>query len=193
MVFRLNCTNSVDKSTVLMVECIWFRLVGSNRMMVRGGEGRFAKKHMGSLKPEDVEKFLVRILIGLSQELTQVQNLLQTTVNLDQIRKWVNGILYEEWGLVRAARVWNIITTGWDSEVKYEQKQGVDNKPAECFHKNIKQVPGVDVMDNGIYTLYGITQVLSWIACQNNSINQQLEKIMDIQFLVAQLTNRNYP
>ncbi len=80
-----------------------------------------------------------------------------------------------------AVRVLAIATEGWDVEPVGTMS---NRKPSEIRTNRIRMVPGVDWP---VGNLFGVSQVLSWIAGQRREISEDLEWRSQVQPLIAKL------
>ena len=116
-VLRINCLNSVDTSTVLEITFAWFRLVCANGMMFGLKESRLRRRHIQSLDPEDIAKYLKEQLEKKSDEESLYKLWYASPVESPALISWVDGTIAKEWGPHAASRVWSVLTTGLDGEV----------------------------------------------------------------------------
>ena len=181
LVLRINCLNSVDTSTVLEITFCWFRLVCSNGMMFGLKESRLRRRHIRSLDPEDVARYLEEELEQVPQEKSLYWRWLQTPVSADALISWVDTSVAREWGPHAAARLWHIIMQGWDGNV--EQAHGL--KPHELQIERTMAVPGACAP---VENLFHVSQALSWVAGTRNTISERLDYVKAIPRLMEPLT-----
>jgi hypothetical protein len=65
---RINSLNSVDTSTVLEITFSWYRLICSNGMMFGLKDSQLRRRHIQSLDPEDIARYLKEQLDQLPKE-----------------------------------------------------------------------------------------------------------------------------
>lgn len=183
LVLQINCLNSVDTSTVLEITFSWFRLVCSNGMMFGLKESRLRRKHVHSLDPTDIATYLKEQLDQLPEEKSMYARWFKTSVEPPALVDWIDGQVANEWGPHAAARMWNIVTRGFDGDVE----QARDLKPHELNVKDATKVPGSGAP---VKNLFHVSQALSWIAGTRNTIPERLDYVKAIPRLMEPLTNR---
>jgi hypothetical protein len=94
---------------------------------------------------------------------------------------WVDQDVRALWGVKAATRVLGIATHGWDVEPVGTM---TNRKPSEISTNRISAVPGVDAP---IVNLFGVSQVLSWIAGQRAEISEDLVWRSQVHDLIAKL------
>jgi hypothetical protein len=180
IVLQINCLNSVDTSTALEITFAWFRLVCSNGMMFGLRDSRLRRRHIQSLDPEDIAKYLKKQLEEKSDEEGLHKKWFHSAVEVQDLVPWINGIVAKEWGPHLAARVWHILTDGCDVDI--EQARNV--KPHELPWTSARRVPGAFAP---VSNLFHVSQALSWIAGTRNTIPEQLEYVKAIPRLLEPL------
>jgi hypothetical protein len=178
---RINCLNSVDTSTLFDISFGWFRLVCSNGMMYGLKESRFRRRHVQSLDPGGIAAYLQEELAQMPEQEGVYKGGLEHPVEPSHLKSWVDGQLADTWGPHAAARVWNIITEGFDGEVE----QARNLKPHQLPITNTNEVPGACAP---VRNLFHVSQALSWIAGTRNTIAERLEYVKAIPRLMEPLT-----
>jgi hypothetical protein len=181
LVLRINCLNSVDTSTVLEITFSWFRLVCSNGMMFGLKESRLRRRHIQSLDPGDIAAYLKEQLDLIPQEKGLYADWLNRSVEAGSLIDWIDGKVTKAWGPHAAARLWRVITEGFDGEV--EQAKNV--RPHQLPIKNAVVVPGACAP---VQNLFHVSQALSWIAGTRNTIPERLDYVKAIPRLMEPLT-----
>jgi len=95
---------------------------------------------------------------------------------------WIDGEVRALWGVKAAVRVLGIATDGWDVEPVGDV---TNRKPSAIRTNRISAVPGVDAP---VSNLFGVSQVLSWIAGQRAEIAEDFEWRSQVQDLMEKLT-----
>ena len=198
-VLQVNALNSVDKTTALEINLTWYSLNSMTGMLVRRG-ARLKKIHLKSRKPEGFEEFLKKQLGHASKDIHRVKTWYQTKVNFEkkelsnvkpsagQIEHWINTTVAKRWGDHTAARAYHIAKTGYDGEIANPSEPDVQPHKREVRSKPL--VPGSFAP---VLNAYDISQVLSWIASQRGTIQDQLEWMMDIPTLMHVLLRQKRP
>ena len=188
IVLKVNALNSVDKTTALSISLSWYRLVCSNGMMFGTAHARFRKIHLQSRKPENINKFLEKQLARASKVQSLYKQWYEKKVFIEakpssiQIEHWIDKTIEKRWGVHAAARVYHIAKTGYDGELVNPFAKGV--KPHEHKVQSTNRVPGSFAP---VRNAYDISQVLSWLASRRGTIEDQLDRMMDIPDLMRAL------
>ncbi len=206
IVLRVNILNSVDKTTALEIILTWDRLVCANGM-IYGEDVDFRKIHLTRLLNYSViEKFLKmqlererfskqkeRIEKWYAAKVT-IRKLAEIKPSPGQVEHWLDMVVSKRWNTNAAARVYHIAKTGYDGKFINCPKQS--NKKKVSFNDLILKSQSKDRIPGSfapVRNAYDISQVLSWIAGQRGTIQQQLEWIMDIPGLVEALLKTEKP
>lgn len=181
LVLQINCLNSVDTSTVLEITFSWFRLICSNGMMFGLKDSRLRRRHVQSLDPIDIAAYLKEQLEQVPQEKSLYASWFKASVDPSSLVGWIDDRIAKEWGPHAAARLWNIVTRGYDGDVE----QARDLKPHELTVEDTNEVPGSVAPASN---LFHVSQALSWIAGSRNTIPERLEYVKAIPWLMEPLT-----
>jgi len=176
-------TNSVDKSCALEIQLEWLRLVCKNGMMFGLKERNLYHKHVAGLDPAGIAGFVSNELGRVPKERQIYQTWFKEKVSLDQLFRWADDVISSDWGALAAARVVNIAKTGYDGEFlrPFDKR-----KPSEKEMKPTVEVPGACAP---IENKFHASQVLSWVAKERNSLQDQVQKLYDIPTLISRLND----
>lgn len=167
VVLQVNCLNSMDKSIAVRIHLSWHR-EGSNTEM----QGRMLKRnHDAAFKIEEIEEFLAYQFRRFSREESLYKKWYETKLDWNSIVTWINKAVAKKWGSDTAARVYHIAKTGNDTM-------------AEVPSLFTPEVPG---LFTPVENVYHASQVLSWIASQQGTIESQLTRLGQIHGLMADL------
>jgi len=184
ILLRINCLNSVDKSTSLEINFSWFRQVCSNGMIYGLGKSSFRKVHLYSHTSEEVAEYINKQISKISDDRGLFKKLLSHNVTLDQFYRWADDCLANSWGSHAAARACSIATSGYDGKII---DKGIKCPSSQKLVSQDEEVPGAfSPVDNA----YHVSQVLSWIARSRKTIQDQMEKMMDIPNLIDELIEK---
>lgn len=197
----VNALNSVDKTTALEINLFWYRLVCGNGM-VYGDNIEFKEIHRtDSLNPDAIEAF-VRYQLEREQLKSQHQLLMKwqdaqvSILHLSdakpssgQIEQWLEKSVSEKWGVHAAARAYHIAKTGCDGKFVINTQKGMKKKQVKFNDLTLdpKTVTGVPGAFSPVRNAYDISQVLSWLASQQTTVQLQLKRMMDIPELMHAL------
>lgn len=179
---RLECYNSVDGSSRLIILLGWLRFVCSNGMII--GETKVELRDIHN-KYMDINRIPDIVCDGLEKVNGDRQRLAKwedIEVSLkDTLPMWINQDLSDAWGKKAACRVFHICTSGYDVEITDPFALGnATEKPT----KPVMKVPGAP--DNA-KNLYDVGQALSWVATNRNNAEERLKWQTKIPELVESL------
>jgi hypothetical protein len=178
----LNCLNSVDRSTSLELRISWYRLVCDNGMYLTDTD-KMRRVHLGSLKPKDIAAYLKSQLAEMETDKTTLTNWYQRPVSIPEVEEWADTEVSDSWGVFLAARTCHISRTGFDGEVA----GGVEKiRPSLREVSSQREVPGACAP---VGNVYHVSQVLSWLARERNTVQDQFEKMLEIPMLISPLLN----
>lgn len=199
ILLRVNALNSVDKNTSLEINLTWCSLDSMTGMLVHQN-AREKKEHRRQLRiPLEslIKEFLQQQLSRASRDIRQFQQWQRRKVSREelsrakpspgQIEHWIDKTVAKKWGVHAAARVYHIAKTGYDGEVKpFAPKVN----PHEYKIEFTNRVPGSFAP---VRNAYDISQVLSWLASRRGTIEDQLDRMMDIPDLMRALLKEEKP
>ena len=178
---RLECFNSVDGSSRLVLLLGWLRFVCSNGLVIGETKAELKdihNKHMDLMK---IPEIVCQGLSHVKADLNRLNVWDATEVSNTAIESWANETVSTTWGKKAACRTFHICTTGHDVEIVDPFAKG------EATQKPVKQlamVPGAAIPSR---TLYDVGQSLSWIATRRNNPDERLEWQSKIPSLVSSL------
>jgi len=182
IILMANCLNSVDKSTSLLFRLTWKRLICSNGMMFGIKETRIRQIHsLQCTNPANIKRFLKESFQQVPDEHKSYKKWMKTPVKPDELIKWVDGSLRKIWGSHAAARVYHIANTGWDGKIDNPFQKVL---PHERDISDTVKVPGACAP---VTNAFHVSQVLSWLARERKTIQDQLEKMIEIGDLMRKL------
>jgi hypothetical protein len=198
ILLRVNALNSVDKNTSLEINLTWCSLDSMTGMLVHRN-ARWKKMHLKSRIPLEslIKEFLQQQLSRASRDIRQFQQWQRRKVSREELSKakpspgqiehWIDKTVAKSWGVHAAAKVYHIAKTGYDGEVKpFAQKVEPHKYKVEFTNK----VPGSFAP---VRNAYDISQVLSWLASRRGTIEDQLDRMMDIPYLMRALLKEEKP
>ena len=181
IVLVVSSLNSVDRTTPLNIKLSWYEPHSKIQIpygMMSGfwQEVNLKKRHLRKKKhlessdsegieelSKEIEQFLTDNLDHLAQERSQYIEWRKAKISREQLINWIDEIVEDLWTLEAAERVKSIAIQGY--EVPY------DFAPAK--------------------NAFDVSQVLGWIASQQETIDQQLRWLMDIPDLMEDLLKQN--
>lgn len=129
IVLKIECLNSVDKSTALVLRFKWERLVCGNGMVFGIKDSRIRKIHNSQcLTLQNFRDFFEDHLKRVPDEYTLYKDWLRTRLEVDSLVRWVDGPLADTWGPHAAARAFFIAKTGCDGKVSNPSLKALPHK-----------------------------------------------------------------
>ena len=181
VMLSLQCINSVDRSTPLIIDLQWFRQVCSNGMFGWVTGNHYRAFHRCTNIVHKAEKFLRRRSKEMEIERNGFIRLLDTPVTQDQIRQWIQTTMVPAWGLRDAARLWRVCSEGMDG-VAYARHPATLVQDVQVGR--LTPVPGACAPANNLYHL---GQAASWIAGTGGSMQQQISRTTHVWRLMSPL------
>jgi hypothetical protein len=167
VVLQVNCLNSVDTSIAVRIHLSWHRERSDTEM-----QGRELRRiHDLSFKTKEIKEFLTYQFHRFSREESLYKKWYKTKLDWNSVVTWINKAVAEKWGNDTAARVYHIAKTGNDT---------MDEVPSLFT----PEVPG---LFTPVENVYHASQVLSWIASQQGTIESQLTRLGQIRGLMDNL------
>ena len=182
MDLRLILINSVDGSTRFMAVLGWLRFVCTNGLIVGTTQAQYRRAHIQGLEIEDVQDVLQHGLELAEVERDRYGDWVTAEISGDQVKRFINGPLKDEWGVKAATRAYHIANTGLDAVLvpPFEKCP-----PSEKAVKNGRHVPGAH---GAARNLFDLSQVLSWLARDRRDVQEQLVWTREIPALMEALT-----
>ncbi len=178
---RLECFNSVDGSSRLVILLGWFRFVCANGLIIGETKAALRDIHDENLNLEVILEIISKGLAKVKADMNRLEDWEKYSVDLPKIESWVDNHLAEKWGKKAACRTLHICRTGADAEITNPFAGG---KPSEKQTNRLQDVPGAA---HPAENLYDVSQALSWLATQRNSADERLEWQGDITKLIENL------
>lgn len=181
LALRLECFNSVDGSSRLVILLGWFRFVCANGLIIGETKAALRDIHDENLNLEVIPEIISKGLAKVKADMKRLQDWEKYFVELPKIESWIDDHLAEKWGKKAACRTLHICRTGADVEITNPFAGG---KPSKKQTNRLHDVPGAA---NPAKNLYDVSQALSWVATQRNSADERLEWQGDITKLIENL------
>jgi hypothetical protein len=182
MRFRIEVFNSVDGSCRLMAIAGWLRFVCTNGLIIGTAIMQLRQQHRQQLEVEELGRRVGEAIESIGKDKASFERWKTTKVETGVLVPWVDDEVCALWGVKAAVRVLGIASMGWDVEPIGAIK---NRRPSQIKTNRTIAVPGVDAPVNN---LFGVSQVLSWLAGQRAEIAEDLEWRSQVQQLMAKLT-----
>lgn len=159
---RLECFNSVDGTSPLVVFFRWFRFECQNGMVTEQ-KIQVRRRHGQGLRLDAIRYDLRDAFESVEDDRQRMRNWAQERVEIDDIRIWTREYVAEAWNQTAAARVFYICSEGWDVEI---------SQPFEKPSRHLIRVPGSPEM---AATLYDVSQALSYVATRRTDVEERMK------------------
>lgn len=185
MRFRIEIFNSVEGSCRLMAVAGWLRFVCSNGLILGTALMQLRQQHRQQLEIEELGRLLRDALQSVPNDMETVERWLSDVIDHGIVAHWVDEDVKKAWGLKAAVRVLGLVSTGCDVEAVGELK---NRKPSEVATRTLGPVVG---MDGPVRQMFGVSQVLSWLAGQRAELSEDLEWRGQVPDLMEKLSKRS--
>lgn len=180
---RLECFNSVDGSSRLVLLLGWLRFVCSNGLIVGETRAELRDVHDESLDLTRISTVIREALTRVAHDRKRLSHWENCPVRLETIGPWADDALSSAWGKKAACRGFHICTSGFDVRLSDPFAPGpATAKPVE----RTQRVPGAP---DSAKSLYDVGQALSWIASIRPSAEESVRWQAQITGLVAALND----
>ena len=165
---RLECFNSVDGSSRLVVLFGWIRFICSNGMIIGKTRLEIRERHAQSLDLDTMKTHIGSVFHDVKLDRNRMRLWDENRVSMDQVKTWIDTEVAKEWGKKAAVRVFYICTTGQDVRIT-----GLNRARAtEQLKVTPKcRVPGSPELAR---TRFDVAQALSFVASQRNSVTERV-------------------
>jgi hypothetical protein len=178
---RLECFNSVDGSSRLVLLLGWLRFVCSNGLVIGETKAELKDIHNKHMNLDRIPSIVEEGLGYVQADLERLNGWDNQHVEIGQIAKWADTKLSDVWGKKAACRTYHICRSGQDVEIDDPFAKG------EATEKPIKEIGSVPGAAVPAKTLYDVSQALSWVATRRNNADQRLDWQSRIPALVTSL------
>lgn len=183
MDLRLECFNSVDGSSRLVIIFGWLRFVCSNGMVIGETKVELREVHDRHLDLESIPRMICDSMSLVKQDIARLQTWSTTPLSTDRLVPWANGPLSKTWGKKAASRVYHICRDGHD--VAFEDAFA----PGEATEKPVRRLEPVPGSPAPAATLYDVSQAMSWVATRRNDAEERFKWQADVPRLIEELAN----
>jgi hypothetical protein len=181
---RLECFNSVDGSSRLVILLGWYRLVCSNGLVIGESMIEIRERHGHALFLQSIPKRIQTAFESVAGDRLRLERWIIKKVQIDDIGNWANESVAESWGKKAAARVFHICSTGTDVEIS------APFAPGAATEKPVRYLGSVPGCMEQAATKYDVCQVLSFVASHRNNAEERVSWQSDIPRLLGSLPAR---
>ncbi|MCY4506408.1 MAG: DUF932 domain-containing protein [Acidobacteria bacterium] len=184
---RLECFNSVNGWSRLMVLFGWYRFVCSNGMVIGESMIEIRERHGQPLEIDTIPERIASSLEAVEADRRRLHDWEKTPIDVkDDLARWIDGPVSTRWGKRAAARVFHICVSGRDVEIEKFTAGEASVKPVRFRCR----VPGSAIPAR---TKYHVAQALSFVATQRNDPDDRVGRQAAIPDLLRHLTPRGEP
>ena len=184
---RLECFNSVDGSSRLMIVFGWLRFVCTNGLIIGETKIEINERHDHKLQlrsiPERIRPAIEVIQLDRSR-MTLWQN---QKIDVAEVGYWADGKLSSRWGKKAAARVFHICASGKDIEIVDQFTPG--SATEKCV-RYLERVPGSPEQAS---SKYDVLQAMSFVASQRSNTEERVAWQAEIPTLLQHLGKQQSP
>jgi Domain of unknown function (DUF932) len=177
---RLECFNSVDGSSRLVILFGWFRFVCSNGLVIGETKIEIKERHGQSLDITSIPERIRPVLESVKADRARMKQWEVDIVSIENIMTWTDTKLSEAWGKRAAARVFHICESGKDVEIE-------DFAPGTATQKPVRYLNPVPGSPERSKTKYDVSQALSFVATLRKNAEERVTRQTDIPSLLADL------
>ena len=187
MRFRIEIFNSVDGSCKLMAVAGWLRFVCYNGLILGKAVLHIRQQHRQQLQIEELGRLFRDALQTAQEDQGTIATWRSRQIEPGVLAEWVDKDIFNKWGLKGAARVLAISRHGWDVKLKGDLR---NHLPSEVATEKTIPVPGAE---RPVDTVFGASQVLTWVAGQRAELQDDLEWRTQVPDLMQLLLRRSQP
>ena len=178
---RIECFNSVEGSSRLLLLLGWLRFVCSNGMVIGTTMEELRDIHNRHMDLNRIPEIVIRGLEFVQECRDQFRAWEELPVESQRLAPWVNEVLQSFWGKKAACRAFHICTSGFDVDFVNPFEKG---HPTEKTVKRIERVPGAP---DTAKSMYDVSQALSWIASRRPNPEERVAWQFQISKLLESL------
>lgn len=179
---RLECFNSVDGSSRLLLLLGWIRFICSNGMVIGETKAELRDTHDRHMDLKPIPEIIRDAMAKVELERKRLSGWEEAQVDFEQLENWINKDVSDALGKKAACRVFHICTKGRDAKMTDPFASGeATEKPVELT----VAVPGSpDVAQN----FFDVSQALSWVASGRPNAEERLAWQSRIPQLLVKLS-----
>ena len=178
---RLECFNSVEGSSRLVILFGWFRFVCGNGLVIGETKIEIKERHGQGLDLKPIPERIRQAIEAVDADRARMAGWQATKIGIEKVTAWADGTLTGEWGKTAAARTFHICKSGRDVEFANGWA------PGTATTKPIRYLAAVPGAPEHASTLYDVVQALSFVATHRNNAEERASQQADIPRLLRSL------
>lgn len=171
----LECLNSVERSSRLIVLFSWLRHVCTNGLVIRETKKELSNLHNRKIDLEKINDIVDDSFRTVSEDVNRLAASENHRVRMDLIEAWAGR------GKKAACRVFHICKCGYD--VDFADPYA----PGEASEKPVVQTVRVPGASTSAKNLYDVSQALAWVASNYQSTEDRLDRQATISSTITKL------
>ena len=175
---RLECFNSVDGSSRLLLMFGWYRFVCSNGMVIGETISELRDIHNKHMDIGKIKTMVTNAMDQVNKDKNTMTQWQKMSVSDGNLTEWVDSKVANKWGKKAAFRVFHICMSGHDA--KYADPFESES-PSQKTAIQLDAVPGS--LEKAM-NLYDVGQVLSWVATNRNNVEEKTQWQTEIPQLI---------
>ena len=175
---RLECFNSVDGSSRLVILFGWLRFVCSNGLVIGETKIEIKERHGQNLDLASIAERIQPALEAVEADRARMTRWESVQINIKGVASWVDKNLSDEWGKKAAARVFHICDSGKDIEIEDPFA------PGSATEKPVRYLARVPGSPERAETKYDVSQAMSFVATHRNNAEERVGWQADIPSLL---------
>ncbi len=178
---KLECFNSVDGSSRLVILFGWNRLICKNGLVIRETKIEISERHGQGLDLVTISDRIRSAFEAVETDRARMERWQAEEVDIDDVAKWSDNDVTKKWGKKAAARVFHICESGRDIKITNPFAPGAATaKPV----MRLDRVPGSPECAKN---RYDASQALSFVATRRSNAEERINWQSDIPLLVERL------
>jgi Domain of unknown function (DUF932) len=164
---RLECFNSVDGSSRLVILFGWYRIICLNGLVIGESMIELKERHH-RLDLNVIPASIQEAMKVVNADRSRMQKWQVEKVTIDDVATWVDKDVSNEWGKKAAARVFHICDAGKDIEIDDQFA------PGSATEKPIRYLDRVSGCPERARTKYDVSQAMSFVATRRNNSEERV-------------------
>jgi Domain of unknown function (DUF932) len=187
LALRLECFNSVEGSSRLVIIFGWLRFVCTNGLVIGETKIEIKERHGEGLDLDSMSKRIQPALQAVVGDRSRMMKWQSQKVAITAVEAWADDHVSEEWGKKAAARVFHICDSGKDVEFEYPFAPGAATRKAIRY---LAPVPGSPIRAS---TKYDVAQAMSFVATHRKNAEERVSWQDAIPRLLGRLDHHAPP
>jgi hypothetical protein len=180
---RLECFNSVDGSSRLILLFGWYRFICSNGMVIGETISELRDIHNKHMDIGKIKTIVANAMDQVNKDKNTMMLWQGISVSVDNLTEWIDSKVVNKWGKKAAFRVFHICMSGHDA--KYANPFESES-PSQKAAIQLDAVPGSPPKAKN---LYDVGQALSWVATNRNNAEEKTQWQTEIPKLINEYPN----